>query len=55
LEPLGQNAEVKEPVTASGVLDQLGKDELEALLADELSAVDKTLKGSGRDTEPRTK
>lgn len=55
LEPQGQNAREEEPRAVRSDLDQLGRDELEALLADELSAVDETLKGSGRDTQPRAK
>jgi polyketide synthase 12/myxalamid-type polyketide synthase MxaF len=40
---------------SSSELDQLEKDELEALLAEELSAIDDSMKGSGFDTETRTR
>ena len=41
--------------SSSTKLDHLDKDELEALLAEELSAIEDTLKGSGLDTETRTR
>ena len=40
---------------ASNQLDDLNKAELEALLAEELSVIDETLKGSGIDTETGTR
>lgn len=47
-----EDSEAEASPTASA-LDELDKDELEALLAEELSAIDDTLKGSGFDTEDR--
>lgn len=47
-EPSAKEAEAK---PSSNELEGLDKDELEALLAEELSAIDDTLKGSGFDTE----
>ena len=51
LEAQSQPAAPVEAEPETQALDDLDKDELEALLADELSAIDETLKGSGLDTD----